>query len=706
MYALFGLLSAPVVPYEPDIIPPTTTINLFPAAGSIVLTGGTPVVGLSSITLAPAAGTIALTGGTPVASFSGDIVLSPGFGTIALTGGLPLVFLETAENLHPDPGIITLTGGTPTIALTNPIPSGQIVITGGTPSVSLVRTVGTGNQLFINDILYCWKDSTFRITKQLSGTWTAEFDIDYLGVSTPVSGVNRPAVGDEVAMFWDSAKRFGGFVQTVSETGHKGTDASVPGRITYSTLHVKCGGYQLITDRVIIAKFFTLFLGGVSGITVYEIWREKLVQFGITKVGTSPATYMGEQLFQYVTVTEAFNKIKMRDPGYDWWIDDNKELHYESTNPSGSPNAPFTIRNGDRNVNEMTVNKSNVRFRNRQWVLPSADVAGFRTDPHVGDGVNFLFSTDYALNATPIVKVGGVNQSVTEIGNWIPGWEFYYIPGGIGVFAASPPGLGVAVTISYPNPFPLAFFAEDAASIASVGLYEAIWQSKNVFDQETAESEAAGLLALYGENGFNDEIVFEYDSANQPAWLTPGMIVDVARTFPTVSGNFTVEQVSSQEFGGTLFKHTVTMRSGLGEVGDAQALDQFRISARTVVRGTIIPATLEIDINGVGVQVGVLPNTFVVENACVIESWDILFAAYPPTGADIVIDARLNGNTIFASATDMIRAQAGASTLQTGRTFNASNIELRVGDIITFSVIQVGSTFPGRFGVLHLNAKR
>lgn len=688
--------------------------NLFPSSGAIAFTGGTPILGFSSFSLAPAAGTIAITGGTPTLSFSGSISLAPASGTIALTGGLPLVFLETADNLHPDPGTITLTGGTPTIELTNPSQPGQIVITGGTPSVSFVRTVGTGNQLFINDILYCWKDSTFRITKQLSGNWSAEFDIDYFGVSTPVSGVNRPAKGDEVAMFWDSSKRFGGYVQSVSETGQKGTDASVPGRINYSTIHVKCGGYQLLTDRVILAKFFTLFLGGIPGITVHEIWREKLAPLGVTKSGlTSSAVQLGEQLFHYVTVTEALNKIKSRDPGWDWWIDDNKELHYARTEPSIGPTAPFTIRNGDRNVSEMTVTGSNVRFRNRQWVLPSADVEALRTDSHTGDGTNGNFSTDYSLNSKPIVTVdsgaGPVDQLVTDAGNWIPGWQFYYIPGGIGVFAAAAPAVGDAVAISYPNPFPVAFFAEDAASIASVGLYEAIWQSKNVFDKETAESEAAGLLAIYGANGFDTEIVFEYDSENQPLWLTPGMIVDVARTFPTVSGNFAVEQINSQEIGGTLFKHTVTMRSGPGEVGDAQALEQFRISARVPIVSPPYRLTFEVykTLSGAtnpGASPGLLPGFAEVQTAGVIASWDGQFPVDPPTGADMQMDILLNGISIFpVGPTNVAVIPAGQTTQASGIKFVTENIRVNRGDIVTLNALQTGT--GAKDGVFHLNIK-
>lgn len=714
MQTLFGLLSASVVPYEPDIVPPAGLIALFPVSGSIAYTGGTPTVTLSgAFILTPGADTIVYTGAAPTVSLSGSITLSPATGTIAYTGGTPVVHLDTGIALYPEPDTILYLGGTPTLSFTLTPGPGQIIYNGGTVGISLVRTVGTGNQLYIGNILYCWKESTFRITKQLSGNWSAEFSLDYFGASTPVSGINKPQVGQEVALFWQSVKRFGGYVQSVAEVGQKGTDASVGGRITYSRFDVKVGGYQLLTDRAIIAKLFTIPIGGLSGIVVYEIWREKLAQFGVTKIGDSPSTFIGEQLFHYITITEALNRVKAQDPGYDWWIDDNKLLHYESTDPAGSATAPFTIRNGDRNVDTMTVTKSDVRFRNKQWVLPSADIKALRTDTttQITPG-NIVFETVYALNVKPIVTVdsgaGPVNKLVTELGSWIPGWQFYYIPGGIGVFAGSAPAIADVVDVSYPNPFPLAFSAQDDTSIAAVGLYEAIWQAKNVFTQVTAEQEAQGLLDLYSQGGYPIQIVFEYDSQNQSAWLTPGMIIDVDRTFPTALGKFTVEQVASQEQK-VLWRHTVTLRAGLGEVTDAQALEQFRLSARVPIDSPPYRLTFEVykTVTGAtnpGASAGLLTGFAEVQTDGVIASWDGQFPVDPPTGADMQMDILLNGTSIFPTgAANTAVIPDGQTSQATGIRFVTDNIQVARGDIVTLNCLQSGT--GAKDGVFHLNIK-
>lgn len=686
----------------------SSDLNLFPSTGSIALTPGTPTVTLSTLVLSPAAGSIALTGATSTVSLSGSTTLTPASGTITLTPGTPVVHLDSGLVLYPDAGHITITGGTPIVTI--PIvlfpATGQIQLNGGLVGVSLVRTGGTGNQLYIGDMLFAcgWKESTFRITKALSGDWSAEFKLDFYGGYDPQS-----LIGQEVAMIWQSVKRFGGLVQSVAEESVQG-NGPLSG-IPHTILTIKVGGYQLLTDRVIVADLVTLSRGGVNGIDFYNIWYNKLRQFGVSKIGDAPNIFCGEQLFHYITVTECFNRLKAMAPGYDWWIDDDKLLHYEDTSATQAANAPFTIRNSDRNVDFMTVSTSNVRFRNRQFDLPSADLVALRDDHRLGDGFSTDFATDYVLTAKPIVRVGGIEQLVVEFGDWQPGWQFYYLNGGVGVVAVTAPPSLETVDILYPNPFPVAEVAEDAASIEAVGPYESVWQSKNVLTRSAAQAEAQGLLDLYSSTGFPQEIQFEYNSENQPAWLLPGMIMDVLRNFPTAAGKFTVEQVDSQIMSNKIWKHSVTMRAGLGDVTDSQALEQFRISARVPINSPPYRLTGELfsDLPGIpnpGASVGPIKNTFVCQCAGVISSWDIIFPDDPPTGDDFQMDVLLNGVSIFpAGDGNQVVSRDGVTTLQQGVRFLADNTPVAAGNLITLNVLQVGSTFPGANCTFHLNIK-
>src|SRR6185369_17740446 len=81
-----------------------------------------------------------------------------------------------------------------------------------TPGISIVLTTATGNVAVIGGVSYYWDDmSPAQISKRMSGAWSATFQIVY-------SSGSKPVCGQEVGLFWNSVKRFGGIVQTVAET--------------------------------------------------------------------------------------------------------------------------------------------------------------------------------------------------------------------------------------------------------------------------------------------------------------------------------------------------------------------------------------------------------------------------------------------------------------------------------------------------------
>lgn len=606
--------------------------------------------------------------------------------------------------LTPAAGAITLTGGQPALTLTVAPAAAQLQLFGSTPGVSVVRTVGSGNQLFIGSTSFLWRESTFRLTKTLSGEWSASFEINFHGGYNPKNLVNL-----EVAMFWNSVKRWGGLVQSVEDVGSQGNSAA--SGYPFTTLKIKTTGFNAYVDRVVYAKLVTTELGTVTGEMVYNFWFEKLAQFGVSKDGDAPSTFVPEQLFHYVTGSEVLNRIKEQDPGYDWWIDDNKVLRYENTSAAGGTAAPFSVVDGDSNCDFLSVISSNTRFRNRQYVLPSADLQALRDDTRTAVTGQTGFSTDYTLPSKPIVRVNGVDQIVVAFGDWTAGWQFYYIPGAIGVFAATAPTAGDTVDVLYPSPFPLAEVAEDAASIAAVGLYEAIWQAKNVYDRTTAQAIAQGFIDLYCTGGYQQELVHVYNSDDQPAWLEPGMVVTFNRSYPTAVGDFVVEQFDAQEIGLAVWKFTVKLRSALGEVTQSQAMQQNKISARVPIDSPPFRLTAELftDIPGLtnpGASTGLISNSYSPPSAGVISSWGILFASDPPTGADFQMDVTLNGVSIFPSgAANKAVASDGVTTLQSGLQFVTENISITPGDVIRLEVLQVGSTNPGTNCTFYLNIK-
>ncbi len=660
--------------------------NLTPAAATLTYTGGMPIVELNTIYPDPAS--LVYTGGTPVVSL--DLpALTPAGADLTYTGGTPVVTI--AADVSPAPASLVYTGGTPIINIVslNPAPY-ELIYHGGQPGVSLVRTVGVGMQLWIGDVEYgLAEEPAANIVKTLSSPWSATFAIYHS------TGDTFPQPGEEVAFFFDSVKRFGGLVLNYSET-------SIPGSFTVSKIQVRCTGFQNYCDRVIVAKLYTLPIGGVPAIIIFNVWEEHLAQFGISIVyPQGPITGIPEQLYWYITGTEVFQKLKDLVSGSDWYISDNKELIWGSFGTLGA--APFTLRNNDNNVDQMDTTLSNTRFRNRQWVLPSADLQALRVEPTTAIAGQTAFITTYNLTSTPIVKVNGVLQTVDELGSLPPGWTVYFIDNGTGVFFATAPGAGAIIQVAYPNPFPLGYSAQDDASIAAVGLYEAVAQPRNVPDASTAVLMAEALLEYYSQNGFPEAVRFSYNSVNQTSWLTPGMTIDVDRTFPTALGIYTIEQVSSILDKLTVWRHTVTLRLGPGDVTDELILAKFRSDSRLWVNTPPIVGTFEIGIDQ-SIFVGLQPNTLRLRGSGVIGGWDARFYTNPPVGSDIVIDLLLNGTSIFPPGYE-ITIPDGASAEQSGIVFTSENLSYVDGDIIQMNILQVGSTTPGKNGLIHVNYK-
>jgi SAM-dependent methyltransferase len=190
------------------------------------------------------------------------------------------------------------------------------------------------------------EDIPVAIGDMATTTVDGTFSLVYLSGS-------KPAPGQEVALFWESTKRFGGIVLTTAESRIKG-----PANVT--RIQVTCTGYQAYLDRAIVAKLYTIAISG-DPIIIFDIWYNKLSQFGISLVyPQGPPSGYFEQLFHYVTVTEVFNTMRAANSGYDWWIDDNKALIWKAFGSGGA--APFTIRNGDVNQDSVTVETSNKKF--------------------------------------------------------------------------------------------------------------------------------------------------------------------------------------------------------------------------------------------------------------------------------------------------------------------------------------------------------
>lgn len=561
-------------------------------------------------------------------------------------------------------------------------------------------------QLFIAGQEVSWMESTLNIDLILGQVGKASFSI----FSTTTY---RPNVYDEVVFYRHSIRRFGGFVQSVQD--------SLVGSLNAHILAVQCVDYNGLLDRVIVAKLYTVPIGGLAWIIIFDLIQVYLTQFGVTFAGfASTGAFVGQVLFHYVTLASAIQQLTQTAPFVQFWIDAYKLAHFAppgTAAPEGYGVAPYSISDTSANYQAegpgLTVTPDGTLYRNKQWVLPSANVLSLKVETFTGDGSTQGFFTLYTLQTPPVVSVNGTNQIVATLGGPYPaGWAWYFIVDAQGVFQKpgdTPLGVLDTLTVAYPNPFALAISVENDTEIARVGLVEAIIQPQNVFDLTTAEVMASGLLAAYCPN-VPLVVTFLTNEELDAQWLTPGMTITVQKTIPSIpSAGFTVQEVNSQEENLAVFRHTVTLRSSGGTL-DTQTgmltLSQGALAATnnnaTETAGFELAVTV-VGLTNPGLSAGPTGSHYIFAYDGVLSYWSISFPTDPPTGADMIVDALVNGVSILPAASALkIVLPDGQATEEQGYIFASNNLAVSKGAVLTLTVIQVGATNPGSNGVVRI----
>jgi hypothetical protein len=591
------------------------------------------------------------------------------------------------------------------------IPSGSQVFTPALISTS------ADMQLFIAGVQREWMVGTFNIDLILGAKGKATFQI-YSATTY------RPSVFDEVIFYRKGVRRFGGFVQSLIDDliPMAGSSDTTGAHI----ISVTCVDYNGYMDRVIVAKLYTIPIGSLAWIIIFDMLQEHLTQFGVTFAGFGfQGAGVGEVLFHYVTMAQAVAQLVSAGPSTFCWIDSYKRLHFAQAvdpAPGGFGTAPYLLTDSSHNYATLQLQIDGTLYRNKQWVLPSANVLSLRVETFTGDGSTTGFFTLYVLNQPPLVTVNGNLQVVATLGGPYPaGWQWYFIVGGQGVFqrpGSAPLTAADTLEVAYPNPFALAVSAENDTEIAAHGLVEAALQPQNVIDVGTAQVMASGTLAAYCPDPPSlvvftaseiDSRTGQYASGEGGRWLSPGMQVSVTKTIPPISGTFIVQEISSTDEGAQFFRHTITMRSNNGDLSTQTgyaALAGQALAASNNNASEELQFELALTVAGVtnpGLSTGAVLNRQIYNYDGVLSYWSILFAANPPTGADIVIDALLNGVSIFPpGAAQKIVLPAGQSTEAQGYLFSANNLPVHKGDVLTLNVLQVGATIKGSDGLVRI----
>lgn len=514
------------------------------------------------------------------------------------------------------------------------------------------------------------------------------------------TGTYQPSLGAEVQIYRSSTLFFAGSIESLDHQYMMGTDA-------LTETAVRCTDYGVLCDRRIIARFFDSSYG-LAATTFAELARSYLSDTGIWyEVGWQPETSLGEQLFNYCTVAEAFNQVTSKVNG-EWRVDFNKRL-WLFPKSTGYMAAPVSITDNDGNLMPPVVlSRTRSKYANRVGVRNNLGRKLTWTDTHTPAGDDVIFETTFRLDYKPIVTLDGVPQIVLEgIGVHTEDWDFDYSPGSYHLNAnynkAWPDG---TLVISYPCTLSFVHWAEDAAEIAAKGTYELVDEVKDLSDDTSLDAYVAGLLARYKTEPVSMTFRTRTDG------FEPGQLLTVDIAKPVLDDTLLIESVNSQEqyCNGTWeFVHTVKASNAQRQyAGDPiayfgkliergkQPQDRLSQTLRFNVASTVAGLT------NPGLEVREGDGGLTAERDGVLGEIRLTFKSIEdgiPTTGTIELDVYQNGTSVFD--TERLVLPAGDTATATQWIFASDPQSVAKGDRFTFAVLQADSA--AKDGILEIN---
>jgi len=312
------------------------------------------------------------------------------------------------------------------------------------------------------------------------------------------AGAYRPACADEATLLEDGTPIFGGVIRVVEEEGADGLPiAHISSRIT-------CDSFNVYAER----RFVTLTIpAGVTLKAALELLDDYLTGYGVT---LDPAQVTGPTLdAEQTAYGQALNSVLdtlSQRTGFIWEIDATKT--FRMFEPGTVP-CPFNIIDGDHHqVGDLKVERSRDRYVNRVIVKGGKPGLFDLVDAFVADGVEDTFALRQPI-AGPMPPVptqdGAVGYMVVDYGPTgteslagllaPPGFLWEYDPVAITVRRRPGPPDAGPFQVRYQAQYPIFVTVEDAAEIALHGIWEAVYEYPDIYDQAVLEELGASLLS-------------------------------------------------------------------------------------------------------------------------------------------------------------------------------------------------------------------
>lgn len=300
----------------------------------------------------------------------------------------------------------------------------------------------------------------------------------------------RPALGDDITLFDDATKIFGGVVVETTEQND--------GMLRYFT--IICKDYQQTMDRKLVNKTYT-------NMAVDDIIEDIKTNYmsGFTTTNVTASDTIKKIIFNDVQPSTCLQKLADLVGDCDWYVDYNKDIHFFK---EYSVSGPFNLddTSGNYVFGSLKVSRNINQIRNYVIVRGGDKTSSLLTDTKIADGQQRTFIGKPSLTNLTIQKStnAGVDWTTLTIG--ADGTDdpaskdvLYNTNNGFIIFPdATKPASGDYIKWSGNQTYPIKVVRSDLNSIATYGEYQYIIRDSTIKSEEQAIQRAKAEIKKYG----------------------------------------------------------------------------------------------------------------------------------------------------------------------------------------------------------------
>jgi hypothetical protein len=401
-----------------------------------------------------------------------------------------------------------------------------------------------------------------------------------------------PNLTDEVEVYDGDTKIYGGIIIEISETSEG----------LLRNIEVTCKDYSHLLDRKLVVESYEA--GRTTKLYAGDIIRDIISRYapGFTTNHVATGPKIESIKFNYTPVTKAIQEI-CDQVGYDWYVDENKDIHFFSEEQHV---APFELNDTEGNFvwNSLTIRKDISQLRNAVYVRGgdyTVKLTPQEGEKYTADGQQRFFPLAHAFNLDVDFKVeistnGG--QTWIDLNEGMYGkddpnmYDVLYDPNKkfIAFREDNKPASGTIVRVSGNFTLPIIVYVREESSIAKYGEYQYREVDKSIKSIEEAKQRARRILNDYAKNTteanfttyknglrVGQRIRVNSEIRGIDEWFTINRIVTKVRNAETGEREYQVSMIASETKGiiDVLTKLLETDPSKNIEIQKGEILDKY-----------------------------------------------------------------------------------------------------------------------------------